>query len=261
MKCQTVQGKILALPDPRQVPEPLRDHVAGCAACRAWAAQAARLEGLLEQLPPVPAPPRNKKAAFIAHLAKAEPLQLETAAKPTWLRGNVMAIAGLAAAVLVVLGGWLLYRPSGPAVVNAVEPPRDPFLARLVQRDVALAKAKTPVDRLRELSGMADDLSAQARGLARVATPDELRDLASWYDKVVKDGMVKQAEKLPPLALMPAERRKEFESLAGKLGETATEAEKLIGEVPPEAKPAIQKIVDSARAGEKKLRVLARGEV
>jgi hypothetical protein len=45
-------------------------------------------------------------------------------------------------------------------------------------------------------------------------------------------------------------------ALAAKLAETATQAEKLT-EVPPDAKPALQKIVNSARDGEKNLRKMA----
>src|SRR6478735_3879252 len=81
MNCQTVQNKILALADPRLVPDPLRSHVAGCAACQAWAQQAARLEGLLEQLP-APSAPADKKTALVDHLMRGEPIITRPLALP-----------------------------------------------------------------------------------------------------------------------------------------------------------------------------------
>ena len=125
-----------------------------------------------------------------------------------------------------------------------------------MQRDLALAKANTPTERLQVLAGLAEDLSVQARSLARVASPDELRDLARWYDKVVKGAMVKQAENVPTFTMTPAERTARealLKSLADKLDETATESEKLSNEVSPEIKRALQRMTESAREGQKKL--------
>jgi hypothetical protein len=265
MNCQTVQNKILALPDPRLIPDPLRDHVAGCAACQAWARQAARLEALVEQLP-APAAPAGKKVALVGDLTRPGPAVARPLAEPArsgdsvlhFLRRNAALVGGLAAAVLVALGGWLYWTRS-PKPDMAQPTPEDPFLKKMVERDVALAKADTPAKRLQVLGGMADDLSAQARGLSRVASADELRDLARWYDKVVKDALVKQAEKLPPLAMPEAERQAQFKALADKLGDTAADADKMMGDVPPDAKPALQKIADSAREGQKKLMALKKG--
>jgi len=124
----------------------------------------------------------------------------------------------------------------------------------MVQRDLALAKADTPAKRLQVLGGLANDLSTQAHNLARVASPDELRDLAGWYHKVVKEAIVKQAEKMQGVTLPPAEaksRAETFNTLTKQLGDTAAETDKLLGSVPPEAKPALQKIVDAARDGQK----------
>jgi len=261
MTCQTVQNKILALADPRFIPDPLREHVAGCAACQAWASQAARLEGLLERLPAPPAP-ADKKAALVSHLTHGEPiitLPLARSAAPRefhaieFLRCHATLIGGLAAAILVALGAWALFPRSGPKPETA-SIPDDPFLRKMVQRDLALAKADTPAKRLQALGGLADDLSAQARNLARVASPDELRELADWYHKVVKDALVKQAETMQGVTLPPAEaksRAETFNALTKQLGDAANETDKLLGSVPPESKPALRKIVAAARDGQK----------
>jgi hypothetical protein len=260
MNCQIIQNKILALPDPRQVPEPLRAHVAACAACQAWAKQAARLEGLIEQLPAPPAP-ADRKTVLVGKLVRGEPLTTQPLATPAqpresvleYLRRNALVVGGLAAAVLIALGVWAFFPKSGPKPEMAAIPD-DPFLKKMVQRDLALARATTPTERLRALSNMADDLSGQARSLARVASADELRDLAHWYDKIVKNALVKQAENMPIHAMNQGERQKEFQALAEKLAETASETDKLLAAVPPDAKPALQKIVESARDGQKKLK-------
>ena len=134
--------------------------------------------------------------------------------------------------------------------------PDDPFLNKMVQRNLELAKADDAGKRLQVLSGMADDLSAQARSLARVASPEELRDLAMWYRKVVNQGIVKQAENLPARTRTPGEeqaRSAALTALTSQLGKTAAETDKLLSSVPPDAKPALQKIVETAREGQKKI--------
>ena len=266
MNCQVVQNKILAEPDPRLLPERLRLHVAGCEACRAWATQAARLEALIEKLP-APAAPSAKKAALVGKLERGEPIIARPVTTPAtarspresrfteFLRNNALIIGGLAAAVLVAWGAWSLFPRNGPRPVMAAIPD-DPFLSMMVQRNLELAKADDAGKRLQVLSGMADDLSAQARSLARVASPEELRDLAMWYRKVVNQGIVKQAENLPARTRTPAEeqaRSAALTALTSQLGKTAAETHKLLGSVPPDAKPALQKIVETAREGQKKI--------
>jgi hypothetical protein len=268
MHCQTIQNRILALPDPRFVPEGLREHLAACAGCRDWARQAARLEGLLEQLPAPPAP-QNKKERLIEELVANEPLILRplaaprpspesTSARELLSRYRTLA-AGLAAALLVALGGiWLFNRPGSPEVARATGPaPRYPFLDKVSQRYVALAKAETPTRKLDDLSGLAEDISTEAQSLSRVANEKELGELASMFQKVVADGIVKQADKMnvPNVGIREwNERKSRCEAVAAKLSEVAKQADDLAGKVPPQAKEAIAKIARSARDGETRLK-------
>jgi len=260
MNCQTVQNKILTLPDPRHIPDSLREHVGSCGACRTWAELAGRLEGFLERLP-TPAAPSDKKAALIARLQR-HPETVELAAEQPrsfreFLRQNATLVGGLAAAIMVAIGVWATLGKNGTKQDVEVATPKDPFLEKMVQRDVALAKATTYGQKLEALGGLADDLSAEARGLARIANPDELRDVARWFDRIVKDGMIRQAEKMPGNAMTPAERKAQLTELARKLGETADEVKKATGEVPPDAKPILERIADTARFGQKKLQDMA----
>ena len=206
MNCQVVQNKILTLPDPRVVPDPLRAHVVGCAACQAWAKQAARLEALLEQLPdPARAGRQEGCADRQAHPRRRDHHAARGRAVPSrasrgagqFLRRNATVVGGLAAAMLVALGVWALFPGTAREARDGAAASGRSVPRKIVQRDLALAKAKTPAERLQVLSGLADDLSAQARSLARVASPDELRDLARWYDRVVKDAHGQAGRELP----------------------------------------------------------------
>jgi hypothetical protein len=266
MNCQTIQNRILALPDPRQVPGPLHEHLSGCAACLEWWKQAVRLEQLLEQLP-VPAAPNDRKAAMIDDLTAAGPVikSVPTLHRPSGRSplAAVLAIpglayvGGLAAAILVLVGGWQLFR-TGPAPVAKIIPSEDPLLKAMVRRDLALAQAKTPAQRLEVLGGMADDLSGEARNLARVATAEELRELSGLFRKVVDDGIIKQARDFPPHGLSVSERKTLFETLAAKLAEAGQEADRSARESPPHAQPALKTIADTARDGQTRLRAMAR---
>ncbi|VTU00671.1 unnamed protein product [Gemmataceae bacterium] len=261
MNCQTVRNKILALPDPRHVPDAFRSHVDACAGCRAWAELAGRLEGLVAQLA-APAGPADKKAALLAKLrtqpATVEVAREEPATLRAWVKQNATLVGGLAAAVLVAFGAWATIGKNGPKPDLAEKTPRDPFLEKMVQRDVALARAATPAQKLVALGGLADDLSAEARGLARIASPDELKDVARWFDRVVKDGLVPRAKDLTTDAgSTPAERKAQLADLAARLGHAADEVKKASGEVPPDAKPVLERIADTARFGQKKLQDLA----
>src|SRR5690349_17844702 len=121
MNCQTFQNRILALPDPRQLPENLQAHLEACPACVGWWKQAARLERLLAQLPAPPAP-GDKKEALLDELTAAGPVIKSIPAihrsgrsifVRVWSHPSARIAAGLAAAILIVVSGWMMTRP-GP---------------------------------------------------------------------------------------------------------------------------------------------------
>ncbi|MBX9623063.1 MAG: hypothetical protein K2X82_04540 [Gemmataceae bacterium] len=260
MNCKALQNQVLALPDPRQVPDALRDHLAGCPACSAWWPTAARLEGLLERLP-VPPAPDDLKAELIDDLTAAGPVirrvpQVYRKGGRRLLAGPVLMYAGgLAAAVLVAVGGWLALKP-GPGPATA-ETPRHPLLEKLVQRNRALVLETKPEQRLVLLGGITEDLADEARGLARVAEAGELSDLAAMFKTAVADGAVRQAAAVAKdPALMPAEKRAALDGLATKLGEVGTQADRLAGESPPAAQPVLRGMADTARDGQKRVQAL-----
>jgi hypothetical protein len=270
MNCQAVQNLILSLPDPRELSPALREHVAGCAACQVWAGGAARLETLLEQLP-VPPAPGEKKEALIGELMQADPViqpMATPATRPSlglvavrFLRRNATYVGGLAAAVLVAVGAVWLIGGRGSVQQEMVDKTqKHPLLKKLVARDAAMARADTPARKLEVLNDMADDIATDTRGMARIASGDELKQMAGWYEKVVKDGMIPAAKDLQDRPEIPlTERSKVLEALAAKLKTDAAEVEKLSQEVPPDAQPALRRIADAAREGEKSLLAQAGG--
>jgi hypothetical protein len=256
MNCQTFQNHVLSLPEPRELPEPLVGHANGCAACVAWWRRAARLEGLLATLP-VPAAPADKKNALLDELSGPviQPLP-RFERRSLWSIPAVRTFAGLAAAVMIAVGGWMMVRPGPGTPIVAAKESRDPFLDRIVQRDLALAKAGKPTERLDVLGDLADDLSTEARSLSKIAQPDELRDLSGMFQKVVNEGIVEQARKLPEHSLTQSQKNELLNRLSQKLVTAGRQAEDASKESPPHAQPALKTISDTARDGQTKLKAI-----
>ena len=256
MNCQSFQNRVLTLPDPRQLPEPLVEHTNACSACAAWWRSAARLERLLAVLP-VPPAPADKKHALLDELAGPVIAPLpKFERRSLWSIPAVRTFAGLAAAVMIAVGGWLMVRPGPGSPIAAAQPKSDPFLDRIVQRDLALAQARTADERMIVLGSLADDLSTEARSLSKIANPDELRDLSGMFQKVVNEGIVEQARKLPEHSLTQTQKKELLNRLSRKLMDAGQQADDAAKESPPHAQPALKTISDAARDGQTKLKAI-----
>lgn len=271
MNCQSVQNRILSLPDPRHVPDALRAHLDACPECVRWWRQAARLERLLAELPAPPAP-AGKKEALIDELTAAGPVIKtvpsfgRSAPSPglAFLRRHWKPVAGLAAAVLVVLGGWQLFSGNGGNGTAAkTRTPPHQLVSSLVRVHVELAAAKgDPERRLKALGDQADILAAETRAVARVSGNGQIDELARGFEKTVGSAIIPRAKELGSRTLTPAERdarRKLLDELAARLSDTESEVGRLVRESPESAQPALKKIVESARSGQTELRLLAKG--
>jgi hypothetical protein len=259
MTCEKVQNRILALPDPRQVPDGLRGHLDDCSACNAWWKQSLQIERQLTELP-VPPAPAGKKSALLAdlHSARAEPAHATRSRD--FLRSPVVKYAAaLAASILIVLGGWLVLRPSKqPEVV--VEPAKHPLLETVSSRIVALSESRSQSERMEVLGSLAGDLSLESRNLARIAGEDELRDLSGWFRHVVDDGLVKQARAMNPHSMSQTEKKLLLDKLTAVLAEAERESERRAEESPPHAQVELRKIANTARDGQARLRAIFTGE-
>lgn len=268
MNCQSLQNRILALPDPRQLPEQMRLHLETCTGCRAWWKRAVRLERLLTQLPAPPAA-SEKKFALLDELTAAGPVIKSIPAIPrrSGRSGRSLfsrlgsapalkTLAGLAAAIVIAVAGWLMTRPGPHNQIVAKEALRDPFLDAIVKRDLALARAKTPEQKFEALGSLADDLSTQTRTLSKIAPAEDLRDLSGMFQKVVNDGIVQQARTMPPFALTQTQKQNLLKKLSNQLEAASRQAEQAARESPPHALPALKQIADTARKGQSELKAV-----
>jgi hypothetical protein len=256
MKCTVVQHRLLSITNPERVPANLRSHLAHCAACREWHNQLVLLE---RHVPLLPIPTSNGKAKLIRQLLR-EPIATPSRAAVSSPRSaNVPAIRrshrrilGVAAALLVLALGWVgLLR----WLESPISPPRTPMtdalLASLVQRDLRLAQAATPGERIEILADVAEDLHGETNALAFTASEGELTALAKLYEEVVRQGILKQAEAIPL-----DDRQRTLDPISLRMAQAANRVEHLAQELPAECAEPLQIIAAIARTAHRQLRAL-----
>ena len=146
MNCQAIQNQDSRACRTRgSMPEPLREHVDGCRGVPRVVAAGGAAGALLEQLPPRPPRPTRRPPWFPAILRAANRSSTRPLAIPAqpresrlfvFLRENAALVGGLAAAVLIAVGIWSIV-PRGPKPEMTQSVPDDPFLKKMVQRDLA----------------------------------------------------------------------------------------------------------------------------
>jgi hypothetical protein len=265
MNCTFVQGRLLSLEDPSWVPEELRCHLEFCDHCRDWHDQLLLLEQHVSQ---VPVPRSRAKSRFLRQFLQESSKEVapqsvpaeRSSARPRLLPLPLPAVpavgprlsraAGLAAAVVLIVLGWWIFSQrtsvSEPAP-SAVKAGADPLLASLVQRDIRLATAHTPRERLEILADMAQELQDTTRTLAQAVSGEQLQGLASLYDQLVREGIVKQAQALP------AGERPMLRPLADRFARTAHTFEQLGQKLPATLSGPLQTVVAAAREGNRHL--------
>ncbi len=293
MRCEVVQRRLLGIEDPSQTSADVRAHLARCEACRDWQAQLVQLERHVPFLP-VPrsrgksdllyrlvregvAKSRERVEECASGSEAAQPRELVGATEHprpaptrfnsltlslsrslTLLRSHAPTLARIAALILLVVIAWWLW-PSGrnnPFAPNPHNPPApEPLLASLVQRDLRLAGATTPRERIQILADLAGDLHQETQTLTQEAAEEELAALAKLYEQVVYDGILKQA-----MALPANERRPILNPIADRLAQTATAVDRLVQEGPAKCTQPLHDIATVARKGNRQLATLLREE-
>jgi hypothetical protein len=271
MNCELVQRRLLNLEDASHVPPDVRAHLASCGSCRDWRSHLVQLE---RHVPLLPVPvSRGKKRLLRRLLHSAENERRETAPALSTLASVLPALpaspdpapartsvtvpalaSGLAAALVLAVVGWWLWsgRVDAPATSTPNEKPAvDPLLASLLQRDLRLAQANTPRERIEILADVADDLRGETRTLAQASALRELTALATLYHRVVNDGIVQQAKVLPP-----SQRRAVLNHIADRLARTATMIEQLAQRTETEYARPLRTIAETARKGNRQLSAL-----
>jgi hypothetical protein len=172
-----------------------------------------------------------------------------------------MPVGGLAAAVAVGVGIWAANRPSTTTVAPDVAAgPRHELLEKVVAIDSQLAKARTPQERIPLLAKMAEALKAETAGVYKAAkTTDEVRSLTGKFEKVVTEGIVRQATKLREDKFAPvAERHQVLAAAADALGHYQAEADLMATTAPPQVKGSLEQMAKAAKAGREELERLRR---
>jgi hypothetical protein len=281
MNCEALHSRLLGSEKPDRLTAEVAAHLKSCAACRKWQRRLVHLERNVALLPVAPAP--RGKAEFVRQFvaAELEPLSAEREAPSestngvttvqTWkfeklataLRTSLQApratlnafpaparrriAAVLAASLLLLAFGLWINSPTFPFTPK----PPDPLLASVVERDLRLAAAKSPSERVETLADLADDLQGSTRSLINHGQPDDLKALANLYEQVVRDGIVAQAS-----SLSPAEKARLLKGIAQRLADAGDEAEKLIKVLPESSAAPLNIIVRAARDGDRDLRNL-----
>jgi hypothetical protein len=247
--------------DLASLPQEVGAHLARCEACRQWQRRLWQIEANVPLLP-VPASARKEQCRNeILH----GPATLPRERPPRWRR-LALPSGGLAAAAVLVaagvfLGNMLTQRSREGELTKAAPPAADKpssnnglgntFAGRILDIDLNLAAADTQRRRVETLARLAQTLHGESRSLAAVAGPDEMQSLAKLYGKVVNEGIVARARKLPP-----AERRQALHPIADQLALADREAEALAKKTRPEAAAPLLQIAAVARAGDQQLRAL-----
>jgi hypothetical protein len=287
MKCRTCQHSLLMSGDPELPSREVADHLRECPTCREWQRRLLRIEGNVAR---IPVPPSRAKEALVRQLLEPDvvlptPPAIVPLRRRPW--GKIaLGAGGLAAAVLLVVGGIFLgqllsraLRPGtsppvarapeerspprkkapGPVLSTepekkpAAEPPRPAptLMARVLACDLKLAEAKSPRQRVEILAALADELQGETRAVAGVAGTKELQELAQLYEKVVRDGVVARALRLPA-----AERRQVLEPITEQLSRTRRDLRMLARAERREAAEPLRLIAAAARDGDSRLRAL-----
>ena len=260
MNCSQCQRQLL---EENSGPE-VEAHLAECMACRQWHKMLMQVES---HVPLLPVPESLRKTQLQEELIHGAattpetiPLHVPTAPARPFIRISWRELAavggGLAAAAVLIAGGIFLG--------NMLSPPRNPnppvvqannkektLAGKLIELDMQLAQSDNTRERVETLAKLAENLQGESRSLAQVAGPKELQTLAKLYSKVVEEGLVQRARKLPA-----ADRREVLDPILSQLMIAKKDAEEMAQKAPAESAVPFQVIAAAARNSDLQLRKL-----
>jgi hypothetical protein len=221
-------------------------HLAGCPACRQWHKLLLQIDSTVPLLP-VPEPTRAWQLPdeLPAPLPFPEPAPRPVIRIP-WRR-LAFGAGGLAAAGVLIACGIFLGNMLSPPAKNQLGPvvkkgeEEKTLAGKLLELDMKLAQTDSPRQRVETLAKLAQNLEGESRSLAQVAAPKDLHSLAKLYSKVVEEGLVQRARKLPA-----KERRQVLDPILSQLMVAKKEAEEMMQKAPPEKAAPFQVIAVAA---------------
>ncbi len=271
MNCEVVQRHLLSCESPDRPSADASAHLADCAACREWLTRLVQMERAVPYLP-VPPAEAARSALVCRILAQKTSNGRGTSDRRrpsvamvlgSWImdphasprrRTAAGLVAGVAAALLLFVIGWLVWYGGGtPESVVSSRPP-DQLLAELGRSGIHTADGKTGSQRLQALAAAAEQLHAKCQDAARSGAYEELKAMAHLYGRVVDEGIVKTAEELSP-----AERSAILRSIAKDLGDADSKWRGLAtaAALPDSAKLALNRAAQTATKAHDRLLELA----
>jgi hypothetical protein len=273
MNCDVIQRNLLGRERPDRPSADAVAHLAGCAACREWLQRLLQIEDAVIHLPVPPAeaarsalvrriladkadngaPAADKRRRSIAMVVGSWIMDAHAAPRRRVAAGLV---AGVAAALLLFVTGWLVWdsgrQPPALAVATPKAPP-DRLLADLRSlkvRSVQAAEGTKGLARVQVMAAAAEELREQA---ALNPGDDDLIRLAVLYGRVVNEGVLDTVRELSA-----EDRRKLPASLGEDLKHADSEWQRLSQKtgLSPRVKDALAKAAESARDGHVSLRDL-----
>jgi hypothetical protein len=229
----------LQLDDPDLAPTTVRAHLADCMSCRDWLHRLVQLE---KQVGHLPIPPARNKAVFLAGLVAPVPKSLlrGPATRRTW--SWVVAAAAACLVVGVTVWAWPKARVVDTTVAMTRAYVADPLVKSLVQRDLHLATARSPSERVTTLADVVEDLHREASALAQMAATTELKGLAQLLQQVIRECTGRHAA-----ALSADERRRVLEPRSTQLDRAGQDAAVWVRANAAPAVPPPEEHVESLR--------------
>jgi hypothetical protein len=247
VNCESVQRCLLNLERPDKPPDPAREHLAECFACRAWLRRLLLVE---EEAIGLPVPPPTGKVRFLHELRTArKPRRPLVRLAPGTVvpsespreRGRkklAVALALAAALLLIAVGVWSMRGPQPTAQ------PVKSLLTQRLEKEPRWAGAQTSREKLAVLTDLADTVQGEVRGkLQRTPRVEDMNALATLYKEVVNEGIMQHVagldrEELEPLIRHLTGAESEFARLAAGTVSVASP----LREMAAVARQALQKI-------------------
>jgi hypothetical protein len=287
MKCKEFKYFLLGCENPDQPPADVKAHLASCADCRDWQNRMALIE---MNVPFLPVPASARRADLLRRIlsqpataktretGKVEEskssLELPQSSivadrRDAGRRGGILgfframepsarrfAVGGLAAAVLlVVLGYMVIHTPHRPVNSLVQGPPQAPdsLVANILKRDLRLADSDSAADRFLALADLAEDFGEEIKTLAPLPDAKEvLDDMVKKYEKVVNVGLMEVAN---DLAI--GDRTKLLDQVGNRLHKTGREidelGDQLNSKIPKASRDTLRRLTKVAHDGNKKL--------
>lgn len=225
MICDNVQRRLLEAERPQSPPADLRDHLSGCAACRAWHEQFVALEA---EVPFLPVPPPLRRTSFLRSLRDRHPLATRLY-RPTLdsqrergQRKLALAVALAASLLVVALGAWL-WTPAVPD--HKIVAAQRTALEQRLDSEPTWAEARTARERVNVLAVLARDV--EDRALLRSASRDEVRKQVQLYSELIERLTDQEAQRLEEELPLAADRKLVLQPIVVRLEEVESLARRL----------------------------------